>query len=305
MTETALRPDGKLGQAPVRGEMMSLPGRSWSKSIAAWWVFLLIVSGLNVIGWLVVSVGLQNGGFRFEPLILLSAVYVFGCAFRAVLPRADVQRICLFDTGLSSVMLGRSVATVAELAFIGQWAIVLHSLAVAGDSDFARAIALAIIPLIIIAECCSWYAVISTNYLGNVLENSLWAFAFLLIAAGLVLLLGKFQGIVQLLLSAALVGTIGYVLFMLTVDVPMYFKRWRTDMARGKALLGFVEGLRDVTTNWIVTREFKPWREEISWMSLYFSAAVWSSLALCGFLLVNDSLHEYRHGAGRSDGAIA
>ena len=31
-------------------------------------------------------------------MLLLSAAYVFGCAFRSFLPRADVRRICLFDT---------------------------------------------------------------------------------------------------------------------------------------------------------------------------------------------------------------
>ena len=41
---------------------------------------------------------------------------------------ADVQRICLFDTWLSSVVVGRSVATVAEICFAAQWAIILHQL---------------------------------------------------------------------------------------------------------------------------------------------------------------------------------
>jgi hypothetical protein len=30
-----------------------------------------------------------------------------------------------------------------------------------------------------------------------------------------------------------------------------------------------------------VTHDIGEWREEIPWMSLYFSAAVWASLALC------------------------
>jgi hypothetical protein len=30
-----------------------------------------------------------------------------------------------------------------------------------------------------------------------------------------------------------------------------------------------------------------------AWMSLYFSAAVWSSLALCGIMLVKDGLPRY------------
>ena len=49
-------------------------------------------------------------------LLLFCAAYVFGCAFRSFLPRADVQRICLFDTWLSSAFIGRSVATVAEVS---------------------------------------------------------------------------------------------------------------------------------------------------------------------------------------------
>jgi len=75
---------------------------------------------------------------RSEPLLLLCAIYVFGCAFRSVLPRADVQRICLFDTWLSSVLIGRSVATLAELCFALQWAIVLRELAKITHSDTAK-----------------------------------------------------------------------------------------------------------------------------------------------------------------------
>ena len=38
-----------------------------------------------------------------------------------------------------------------------------------------------IVPLILIAECFSWYAVLTTNYLGNAIENSLWAVAFFVV----------------------------------------------------------------------------------------------------------------------------
>ena len=68
---------------------------------------------------------------------------MFGCAFRSIFPRADVQRICLFDTWLSSVLIGRSVATIAELCFAIQWAIVLHELGQIAHSDTAKNIATA------------------------------------------------------------------------------------------------------------------------------------------------------------------
>jgi hypothetical protein len=273
---------------------MSVDWLSWSNPVSVWWGFLLVVSSVNVLFWLSLNRYLRRTTLRFELLVVLSAAYVFGCAFRAILPRADVQRICLFDTWLSSVFLGRSVATVAEICFVTQWAIILRHLAGTAESITARNIANAIVPLIVLAECCSWYAVITTSYLGNTLENSLWAVTFLLIAVALLLLLDRFAGTMRLAIAAALLGVLGYVSFMFTVDVPMYFERWQTDLASGKELLGLFAGLYDVTTRWVVTHRIALWSDEIAWMSLYFSVAVWTSLALCGFVLVKDRLSQYR-----------
>jgi hypothetical protein len=61
----------------------------------------------------------------------------------------------------------------------------------------------------------------------------------------------------------------------------MYLNRWRSEAADGRRLLSPLEGLRDVSTRWIVTHDLAEWKDEIPWMSLYFSGAVWSSLALC------------------------
>jgi len=40
-----------------------------------------------------------------------------------------------------------------------------------------------------------------------------------------------------------------------------------------------------------VTHDFAEWKDEIVWMSLYFSAAVWASLALCLFYSLDNHLH--------------
>jgi hypothetical protein len=204
---------------------------SWSNPVAIWWVFLISVSTVNIALLLALhlrfrkSADARAGAFSIEPLLLLSTAYVIVCAFCSVLPRADVQRICLFNTWLSSILVGRSVATVAELCFAVQWAIVLDEIGRLADSDTAKNASRLIVPLIVLAECCSWYAVITTNYLGNVLENSLWTATFLLIGVALVRLVPRFRGIVRLALSAVVAGTACYCLFMVTVDVPMYFVR--------------------------------------------------------------------------------
>jgi hypothetical protein len=283
---------------------MRLDWLAWSNPVAIWWSFLILVSAGNIA--LLVRLhfhfrqtGLRRraGAFAAEPLLLLCAAYVVGCAFRSVLPRADVQRICLFDTWLSSVFVGRSVATVAELCFIIQWAIVLRALAQVANTDTARNISRAIVPVVALAEACSWYAVITTNYLGNVLENSLWTAAFLLIAIALLDLLNWYRGAVKLALIAAAAGVAGYVAFMCTMDVPMYFVRWQADLAAGRQFLGFFSGLHDVATRWVVTRDATRWDGEIIWMSLYFSAAVWMSLLLASFGLVKHLLPYYRASA--------
>jgi hypothetical protein len=274
---------------------------SWSNPVAIWWVFLVTVSTVNIALLLALhlrfrkSAGARAGvAIAIEPLLLLSTVYVVVCAFRSVLPRADVQRICLFDTWLSSILVGRSVATVAELCFAVQWAIVLDEIGRLADSDTAKNASRLIIPLIVLAECCSWYAVVTTNYLGNVLENSLWTATFLLIGVALVRLVPRFRGIVRLALGAVVAGTASYCVFMVTVDVPMYLVRWEAQEARGHNLLGLVSGLHDVTTRWVVTYDIARWHHEIPWMSLYFSVAVWMSLALGGFGLIRPLLPRYQ-----------
>lgn len=283
---------------------MSFDWLAWSNPVAIWWAFLLAVSTTNIALFLVLHsrfrARLQSGAARIELLLLmLCAAYVFGCAFRSVLPRADVQRICLFDTWLSSVAVGRSVATIAEVCFVIQCAIVLRQLAAIAKSDGVRRIANAIVPLILIAECFSWYSAITTSYLGNTIENSLWAVSFFLIAAALLRLLGAFHGVVKVAIGTAFASVIGYLLFLCFIDVPMYFVRWQSDLAADKELLGLLSGLNDVSTRWAVTHDIAHWKDEIAWMSLYFSVAVWGSMALCAVVLIKDHLPKYCRAAAR------
>src|SRR5215472_15627844 len=263
---------------------------AWSNPLAWWWSLLTLVSAINIAAWFSLYHYLQNpptgalgGTSHTELMLLLCAAYVFGCAFRSFLPRADIQRICLFDTWLSSVMIGRSVATVAEVSFAAQWAIALHQLGTMTGADTTLNAAWVIVPLILIAECFSWHAVLTTNYLGNAIENSIWAVVFFAIGVGLCRLLADFDGPVRVILAVAIVGIAGYLTFLMTVDVPMYLRRWRAKAADGGRHLGPLEGLRDASTRWVVTHDLAEWKDEIAWMSLYFSAAVWASLALCVF----------------------
>jgi hypothetical protein len=274
---------------------------AWSNPLAWWWSLLTLVSGVNIAIWFLLyhqlheqPTGGLGGSSGIELMLLLCAAYVFGCAFRSFLPRADVQRICLFDTWLSSVVVGRTVATVAEICFAAQWAIMLYQLGTMTGADTTLNAAWVIVPLILIAECFSWYAVLTTHYLGNAIENSIWAVAFFAVGIGLCRLLPEFDGLVRIVLAGTIVGIAGYLAFLMTVDVPMYLTRWRAEAADGSKRLRPLEGLRDVSRRWVVTHDFAEWKDEIAWMSLYFSAAVWASLALCVCYSLEDHLPRYR-----------
>ncbi|WP_249132348.1 MULTISPECIES: hypothetical protein [unclassified Bradyrhizobium] len=274
---------------------------AWSNPVVRWWGFLSLVSAANIAIWFALyrqfheqSNGSLSNTSGIGLMLLLCAAYVFGCAFRSVLPRADVQRICLFDTWLSSVVVGRTVATVAEVCFAAQWAIILYQLGTMTGAETTINIAWIIVPLIVIAECFSWYAVLTTHYLCNAIENSIWAVVFFLVGIALCRLLPEFQGPVRWAFIVAIVGIAAFLAFLMTVDVPMYLNRWRANLAAGGTLLHPLDGLRDVSRRWVVTHDIAEWREEIAWMSLYFSMAVWSSLALCVGYSLEDQLPRYR-----------
>src|SRR5690242_19179644 len=115
----------RLRPIPERSMSLQWPARSgsrsrslaWSNPVVKWWGLLTFVSAINIAVWFVLYSELQDHRTSLavwslltsalveqrtsgpssaslnELMLLLSAAYVFGCAFRSFLPRADVQRI--------------------------------------------------------------------------------------------------------------------------------------------------------------------------------------------------------------------
>jgi hypothetical protein len=201
---------------------------------------------------------------------------VAGCAYRSFLPVIDIPRIVLIDSRLSSVLIGRSIATVAELCFAAQWALMLHRAAVLSAAPVVQASSLAVMALIVLAEACSWYAVLTTEQRAHALENSLWGLAAALTVAGL-WVIGPHELVAY---SSMIAGGILYVAFIVVYDVPMYWSRWRADQAVGHRYLSIGAGIVDVSKRWTVSGRWEDWKSEVAWMSLYFTFGVWSSIWL-------------------------
>ncbi len=253
-----------------------------------WWFFLCTVAGLNIVAWSLSAAALsrRQAALSAEEYatrrlqLLLSAGYVFGCAFRSALPVYDVGRVCLYDSWLSSVVVGRSVATFAELCFAAQWALMLREISRSTGSGVGRVTSRVVVPLILVAETFSWYSVLTTSNLGHVIEESIWGLSAALMVMSFIAIWPRCERSTRMLLAAWCATGVAYVAFMFLVDVPMYWSRWLADEAVGRNYLSVADGLLDVSARWKVSHRWEDWSSEIAWMSLYFSVAMWISIAL-------------------------
>ena len=263
-----------------------------SAAVLVWWIGLSVISLVNIVAWIVVARGQARRTRGLEPALRstrrwqlgLSALFVAGCAFRSFLPRAEAQRICLYDAWISAAVISRAVATVAELSLVAQWTLFLREYArgarVKGQVGLGLALSWLLVPLIAMAEVFSWYTTLTSNFIGSVVEESTWALTASLLVMGLASIVPRYRGARRRLIATVIAFNVAYVMFMCSVDVPMYLRRWRADQARGKTYLSLGQGLADASHRRVVTRAWADWRDEMPWMTLYFSAGVWVSLAL-------------------------
>jgi hypothetical protein len=268
-----VRPEHPTPAASIR------TGGSRSRGVLFWYSSLRALAALNLALWSLTALLHFDTAGASSAQLLLSLVYVGGCAFRSFLPLIDIPRLVLIDSAFSSVLIGRSVATAAELCFALQWALMLHAAALLAGSPWAQAVSWAVLPLIALAEVFSWYAVLTTRQRPHAAENSLWGLSAALVVAGVLAIGAERMGSLHLPIVA---GGTAYVAFIFFYDVPMYWARWRSDQASGRSYLSLAEGLAEVRSRRQVSWRWEDWRSEVPWMTLYFSCGVWSSLWLVG-----------------------
>jgi hypothetical protein len=248
------------------------------RPILWWWSSLFLVSAGNLVLWVVIAremTGLSD--VYVAQQLWLSGIFAVACAFRSVLPRVDLERQCLWNSPLSSIFVGRSVATVAELCFAAQCALLIAKLSARTGNPWLHVVGWSIVPLILVAQVCCWYAVVSLNHLGHAIEEILWSVMALLVALSLALGWGHMPAHVGILRAVGIAGCAAAVLLMLAVDVPMYVARWRQGRRSGIRYLSVIEGLKDAHRRRRVAHHWSAWRPEVPWMTLYFSAGVWLS----------------------------
>ena len=227
--------------------------------------------------------------------LFLSGIYVFVCAYRSFLPRIDLERYCLFDTCLSSIFLGRLAATIAELAFSMQLSLFLYHVGEVFGHPWTQRLALCLVPAIAIAQCLCWCGVVTLNHLYHAIEESIWAVSSLFIGMAMLALVIYQPDCCFRVGIAGVIGCTAFFIFMITVDVPMYVRRWREtqhNMMHSKekklAYMNSFEGSIDAMERRVVTKSWHVWKEETMWLTGYFSTAVWLSL-----LMIHKSIQDW------------
>lgn len=246
-----------------------------------WWTGLRLVSVFNILAWLSLLAIYGQPSENGPEQLIASALFVGICAFRSFFPRVDLERTALIDHPISGIVLGRSAATLAEMAFATQTALILDSLAGGESSSWIAWAAWVLVPLIAAAQMACWTAVLTLNHLWHATEEALWSIYVAIIAAVFIAIWPRTDStFMQGLLAFGIFACLAAGTLMSGIDVPMYFQRYREHKARGEKFLTLREGFWDALRRRQPDQSWATWRPEVPWMSLYFSAAVWLSLLM-------------------------
>lgn len=251
-----------------------------SNTTFLWWKFLCATAVINILVWMAaVWSHLDMQSFSYSQPIL-SGIYVVVCAFRSFYPRIDVERYCLFDSPISSVALGRSLATIAEVCFSIQVALLIFDLGTLLESSTMIYISYAIVPIIVFAQLCCWYATLSLNHFWHGVEELAWVLMIFLAAGCFLAGFVTLDGIYQVLMGVGLLSCLGSAYIMLFIDIPMYLSRKKDGSRLGIKYLSIPEGVNDALSRRVQTSDWEVWKKEALWITPYFTIGVWLSIGM-------------------------
>ena len=245
-----------------------------------WWRTLSGFATLNIMIWIVLLFTVDSSKPYIWWQLIFSGIFTFVCAFRSYFPRICLERYCLFDSFFSSIVLGRSLATIAEVSFAFQVALMVHEMGAATGILWVQNLFFPIILLLTLAQIFCWASVFTLNHLGHAIEESIWTFTFTLVGVSMAFCLHKLEG---LWYTVVLIGTIAcslYVLFMVIVDIPMYVRRLKEGKLKSDQSMDLWTGFKDALIRRVPTRDWNTWRPEVAWLSGYFTFGVWISLLM-------------------------
>jgi hypothetical protein len=245
-----------------------------------WWRALSVLGILNICLWIAIWIYSPIVDSYYAMQIALSGVYVFVCAYRSIFPRVDLERLVVVDSPLSSIFLGRTAATIAEICFGIQLGLLVHQLGVYAGLPWVQHAAWIITICTIIAQAFCWHSILTLNHITQAVESLFWAAGFSWMAALLTIVAMDTSGLVHFLAVAGILGSVAFVVYVLAVDVPLYIRRFRNGRDKGQKYLSISQGARDAWSRRELSHSWEHWKDDALWLTPYFSIGAWLSMAL-------------------------
>lgn len=257
-----------------------------------WNISLTFVSIINII---IISYYYINYNVNMNQkhkfMTILVMIYVFVCAIRSIWPREEHGGLCFYNNLISSPLVGRTLATIAELSF-ALFLVILTNVFLTDSLNITKNNKITyliksnqiLFPLIVLAQICCWIGVITKRAGWNAIEESLWsifAIGKIMIYSVLIYILNsnkknKKIKFLKILLPILIILYIIYALYMVCVDVPMYVNKSN----KNNKFYNFINGLKELSICRNITHSLKSWQGEIVWMSCYFTFAVWFCMSM-------------------------
>lgn len=236
---------------------------------------------------------------RIKPQCALDVcawIFVLVCAYRSILPRIDVPEICWFNTPLNYIIYGRAAATIAELGWAFQIAVVQYFSVKDLHMETCGMIAssMAVFAMAVVAECCSWTCLSTKNRLFCVWEESLWTLLFIVPCMTSIIIRKEIVRRKGRMCAPTYfgVGYRGYGIFLFfcflaqALQVVLYATRYASDQKEHVVYDDFFVGLKGLIDCKNVTNDFGQWWQDAAWMTPYFSICVWNSIWLSAYPMI-------------------
>jgi len=132
----------------------------------------------------------------------------------------------------------------------------------------------------VVAQGFCWHSVLTLNHFTQAVESMLWAAGFSWMAALLAVIALDSSGWVNALAIFGILCSTAFVAYVLGVDAPMYWRRYRHGRANGQAYMRLGLGARDAWQRRVPSGSWVAWRADALWLTPYFSFGVWASIAM-------------------------
>ena len=272
--------------------------------VLGWWAFLVIISIFNIA--FIIIYMLSHKLTDMQKPLLFALIFSIVCGIRAIWPTKYVEKTCFLKTKIYTPFIIRILATVAEIAYILLFVVVfLHIIKTihkftTHKLDHLKPYIYAVIPLILLAEVFSWLGSVTEYQFWNISEEVMWFISSIILIALSIYILSKIKtssepkvkSIYYLLSVTVPVATL-FATFLALVDIPMYIRRFNKNNIteikdiksffrdfENKHKINFDKRLDEMKKCQQVDNSLDTWKEEIPWLTGYFTIGVWSSFAL-------------------------